>query len=230
VRLSVYIQRSSACALRSTKASVAIVGLLVAQFLLAIAAHAASLTTAARAAPVTVGPIVIAVPEGFQAAQTQKLPKLLITAWTKSVRDGSMKTLLQINVIDVGAQGKPAAPEDLAHYAEKYLRQFLGGIERRRTNYVASPVAHIKLAGLPAARATWNGAVGGRAAVGVMYSVIVHNRYAVIFHTQDLGSTPSSGMFEAMQSIESARLAVTDSAPPGPAPGAVPPATSSGIS
>jgi hypothetical protein len=208
VRLSVYIQHSSACALRLTKASVAIVGLLVAQFLLAIAAHAASLTTTARTAPVTVGPIIIAVPEGFQAAQTQKLPKSLITAWTKSVRDGSMKTLLQINVIDFGSprQGRPAATEDLARYAEKYLHQFLGGIERRRTNYVASPVAHIKLAGLPAARATWNGAVGGRAAVGVMYSVIVHNRYAVIFHTQDLGSTPSSGMFEAMQSIESATL------------------------
>jgi hypothetical protein len=39
-----------------------------------------------------------------------------------------------------------------------------------------------------------------------MYSVIVANRYAVIFHTQDLGNTPSSGMFEAMQAIESATL------------------------
>jgi hypothetical protein len=42
-----------------------------------------------------------------------------------------------------------------------------------------------------------------------MYSVIVHNRFAVIFHTQDLGSTPTSGMFEAMQSIEAATLAET---------------------
>jgi hypothetical protein len=179
----------------------------MAQFLLAVAAHAAP-ETGAGAVPVTVGPVVIVVPEGFQAAQTQKLPNTLITAWTKSVRDGSMKTLLQVNVIDFGEpRGKPVAPEDLTRYTEKYLHQFLGGVERRRTNYVASPVAHIKLAGLPAARATWNGAVGGRAAVGVMYSVIVHNRYAVIFHTQDLGSTPSSGMFEAMKSIESATIA-----------------------
>ena len=51
--------------------------------------------------------------------------------------------------------------------------------------------------------------MGGRPVVGVMYSVIVQNRYAVIFHTQDLGSTPSSGMFEAMQSIESATLAAS---------------------
>jgi hypothetical protein len=155
-----------------------------------------------------VGPVVITVPDGFAAAQTQKLKKTLITAWTKSVRNGSLKTLLQINVIDFGsAPGKPAVAEDLPIYAEKYLRQSLSGIERRRTNYVASPLAHIKLAGLPAVRATWNGAVGGRATVGVMYSVIVGNRYAVVFHTQDLGNTPSSGMFEAMQAIESAALA-----------------------
>jgi hypothetical protein len=178
--------------------------LLAAQFLLAIAA---------QAAPVTVGPVVISVPEGFEAAQTQRLKKTLITAWTKSVRSAGLKTLLQINVIDFGsAPGKPAAPRELNIYAEKYLHQFLDGIERRRTNYVSSPIAHIKLAGLPAARATWNGAVGGRAAVGVMYSVIVHNRFAVIFHTQDLGSTPTSGMFEAMKSIEAATLAEKGSA------------------
>jgi len=165
--------------------------ILVALFVLSVSAHAA---------PVTVGPVVITVPEGFAAAQTQKQKKTLITAWTKSVRNGSLKTLLQINVIDFGSPpGKPAATRDQAIYAERYLRQFLGGIERRRTNYVSSPLAHIKLAGLPAVRATWNGAVGGRPVVGVMYSVIVENKYAVIFHTQDLGSTPSSGMFEAMQ-------------------------------
>ena len=184
------------------------VAVLAAQFLLAMGAHAA---------PVTVGPVIITVPEGFEAAQTQRLKKTLITAWTKSVRSGNLKTLLQINVIDFGsAPGKPAAQQDLSIYAEKYLHQFMDGLQHRLANYVSSPVAHIKLAGLPAARATWNGAVGGRAAVGVMYSVIVHNKFAVIFHTRDLGSTPTSGMFEAMQSIEAATLA--DAAgPPGAA-------------
>jgi hypothetical protein len=183
-------------------------GTSLARQLAAVLAAQLLLTVSALAAPVTVGPVVITVPEGFAAAQTQKQKKTLVTAWTKSVRNGSLKTLLQINVIDFGsAAGKPASAQDQAIYAERYLRQFLGGIERRRTNYVSSPIAHIKLAGLPAVRATWNGAVGGRPVVGVMYSVIAENRYAVIFHTQDLGSTPSSGMFEAMQSIESATLA-----------------------
>jgi hypothetical protein len=58
-------------------------------------------------------------------------------------------------------------------------------------------------------RATWNGSVGGRPAVGVMYSVIVHNKFAVILHTQDLGSTPTSGMFEAMSAIESVAVQPT---------------------
>jgi hypothetical protein len=188
------------------------VSVLAAQSLLAVAPHPAPVDAAA---PVTIGPVVITIPEGFEAAQTQRLKKSLTTAWTKSVRSSGLKTLLQINVIDLGsAPGKPAASRDVSIYAEKYLHQFLDGIGRRRTNYVSSPIAHIKLAGLPAARATWNGAVGGRAAVGVMYSVIVHNRFAVIFHTQDLGSTPTSGMFEAMQSIEAATLAA-----PGARPG-----------
>jgi hypothetical protein len=157
-----------------------------------------------------VGPVVITVPAGFQTAQTQRLKKTLITAWTKSVRSTGMKTLLQINVLEFGPPpGGPVADADLPRYAEKYLRQFLADLQHRRGNFVASPVAHIKLAELPAVRASWNGSVGGRPVVGVMYSVIVRNRYAVIFHTQDLGSTPTSGMFEAMSSIESVAVQPT---------------------
>jgi hypothetical protein len=144
--------------------------------------------------PTTVGPIIISVPAGFQHAQTQRQKKHLVTAWTKSVHDGSMKTLLQIDVVDFGAA--PSAN------AEKYLRQFLGNIERRRSHYISSPLAHIQLAGLPAVRASWNGSIGDHAAVGVMYSVIVQNRFAVILHTQDLGNMPTSGMLEAMRAIE----------------------------
>jgi hypothetical protein len=115
-----------------------------------------------------------------------------------------MKTLLQINVVDFG---KSAAAQDTSAHAENYLRQFLTGIEQRRANYRASPVSRVALAGLPAVRATWNGSVGDRPAVGVMYSVIVGNRYAVVFHTQDLGSLPTAGMLEAMQAIEAVTLA-----------------------
>jgi hypothetical protein len=156
-----------------------------------------ALSAAAQAAaPVTVGPVVITVPAGFVAAQTQKTTKTLITAWTKSVADGSSKTLLQINVLDLG---KPAAPEE----AEKYLRRELATLARRRSDYRNSPVAHIQLAGLPAFRATWNGNIGAYPVMGVLYSVIVKERYVVRFLAQDLGTTPTDGVFEAMQAIES---------------------------
>jgi hypothetical protein len=186
---------------------------------------AAFLALPLQAAPVTVGPVVISVPEGFEAAQTQRTKNTLVAAWTRSVRASGLKTLLQINVTDLRTPaGKPPSEAEPGALAEKLLRQSLEDIERRRSNYTSSPVAHVQLAGIPAARATWNGSLGERAAVGVMYCVIVRNRYAVILHTQDLGNTPSSGMLDAMQAIESMTLAVRKGAGPsrdGP-PGADP--------
>ena len=166
------------------------------QRLVEIFAILALATGVAEAAPVTVGPVVITIPAGFVAAQTQRTPKTLITAWTKSVKDGSSKTLLQINVLDLG---KAADPAD----AEKHLRRELAAIERRRTNYRSSPLAHIQLAGVPAVRATWNGSVGGYPVIGVLYSVIIKDRYVVKIQAQDLGTTPTDGLFAAMQAIES---------------------------
>lgn len=169
-------------------------GILAAVQILAL--FALTTAVAQAAAATVVGPVVITVPQGFVAAQTQKTRKTLITAWTKSVKDGSSKTLLQINVLELA---KPAAPEE----AEKYLRHELAAIERRRLNYTSSPVAHIQLAGVPAVRATWNGNIGGYPVMGVLYSVIVKDRYVVKFLAQDLGTTPTDGLFEAMKAIES---------------------------
>ncbi len=182
--------------------------IIAAQFLLA---------ALVQAAPVKVGPVVIAIPDGFQVAQTQRVKRTLVTAWTKSVRNGSLKTLLQIDVVDVGSSAEKSilSETELTVGAERYLRQFLAGIERRRANYASSPVAHITLAGIPGVRATWNGTLGGLPVVGVMYSVIVRNRFVVVLHTQDLGSAPSEGMFEAMRAIEG--MALVDAAAHDPA-------------
>jgi len=134
--------------------------------LLAFVASSLLIAGASWAVPVPVGPIVITIPEGFEVAETQRLKKALIAAWTKSVRGGNVRTLLQINVIDFGSTpARPASEAELGLYSEKYLRQFLGGIERRRAGYTASPVAHIRLAGFPAARASDRGhRPGGRRA------------------------------------------------------------------
>jgi hypothetical protein len=147
------------------------------------------------------------VPDGFQPVQTQKLKRKLTTAWTKSVR-GSLKTLLQIEVVDLGPGADHALPtdQDLTLTSDKYLRQTLGAVAARRAGFASSPLVHIQLADLPASRASWNGALAGHSTVGVVYCVIVRNRFVVNFHTQDLGNAPTSGMFEAMKSIESIRV------------------------
>jgi len=161
------------------------------------AANAAPLAAAAASrAAVTVGPILITVPDGFQAAQTQRRKKSLITAWTHSVKSGASKTLLQIEVLETGK----------AESAERHLHLALEAIARRRSNFSVSPPAHIQLAGVPALRASWNGSIGGYAVVGVVYTVAIKDRYVVKLLTQDLGNTPTDGIFAAMQAIEAIRM------------------------
>lgn len=171
---------------------------------------AALATSAVHAETATVGPVVISVPEGFERQQTQRKDGMQVTAWTKSPLGKNGKTLLQVSVYDFGAQLDQASPKDLANGSEKYLREFLNGIERRRYNFELSPVEPVKLAGLSASRATWKGNSADVTLVGVMYCVIVRKRYVVSFHTQDLGTARTAAMREAMKSIEAIQLSSTD--------------------
>jgi hypothetical protein len=176
----------------------------------------AALISPHLAGAAALGPITMSVPDGFIAAPPMRQEKMSIWAWTKSAAGGTVKALLEVTVYDFGPKLAQASPEELASGSEQYLRQFLGGVERRRTNYALSPVKHVTLAGAPASTATWTGRTGPADLVGVMYCVIVQNRYVVAFHTQDLGSKPTPAMREAIAAIEAAQLV---SAPPSaPAP------------
>ena len=163
----------------------------------------------ALAAGTAFGPVTLSVPEGFVAAPPQRQDNMSVWAWTKSAPGGKVKALLQVSVYDFGSQLAKVSREELATGSEKYLREFLGGIERRRTNYALSTVRHVELAGAPAAVATWTGRAGPADLVGVMYCVIVRNRFVVTFHTQDLGNQPTSAMHEAIAAIESTQVAAT---------------------
>ena len=158
------------------------------------------------AAVATVGPVTLTIPTGFVGAPVQVRGGLRVAAWTKG--DATTKTLLQVTVYDPGAQSPAASSEkELAAGADKCLGDFLKGIERRRTHYSQSPIEHLTLAGLPGSRSTWKGHVGDIPAVGVMYCVIVSSRLIVSLHTQDVGTAVSPTMRDAMQAIESMRLA-----------------------
>src|SRR5262245_52680885 len=111
----------------------------------------------ACAADAALGPIKIAVPDGFVAAPPQRHENMSVWAWTKSAPGGAVQALLEVTVYDFGPKLASASPAEIASGTEQYLRQFLGGIERRRTNYLLSPISHATLAGAPAAMATWTG-------------------------------------------------------------------------
>ena len=176
----------------------------------------AALTAPQWAAAASFGPVTMAVPEGFVPAPPMRQDKMSIWAWTKSAPGGTVKALLELTVYDFGPKLAQATAEELASGSEQYLRQFLRGIEGRRANYALSQVQHVQLAGVPASRATWTGRAGPAELVGVMYCVIVKNRYVVSFHTQDLGSRPTSAMREAITAIESVQpaMATSPAAPP----------------
>jgi hypothetical protein len=176
---------------------IAVLAFLVAVFAAGQAAHAQNV-------PTTVGPVQLRIPDGFSFANSGRQDSMQVSAWTKGT--GPARTLLQVTIADMGSQlaTQPTA-EELAAGTEKYLRQFLGAVEKRRTEYSVSPVRHLRLAGQPASSATWTGNFQGVPAVGVMYCVLLDRRYIVSFHTQDAGSSPTLAMREAMKAFENAQ-------------------------
>lgn len=174
--------------------------------LFALVLLAATLISPHFARAAALGPITMPVPEGYIAAPPMRRDKVSVWAWTKSAPGGTVKALLEVTVHDFGPKFAQATAEELASSSEQYLRQFLGGIERRRSNYALSPVKHMQLAGAPASQAAWTGNLGPVELVGVMYCMIVHNRYVISFHTQDLGTKPTSAMREAIAAIEAAQI------------------------
>ena len=157
----------------------------------------------ADAESASVGPIQLVIPEGFAYATSARQGSMTVSAWTDSA--GAAKTLLQVSVVDIGSSAESIGPAELADGSASYLLQFLQGVQRRRTDYTLSPIRHLTIAGTPAAMATWTGALDGLPMVGVMYCVIVHGRYVVSFHTQDLGYAPTPSMRQAMKAIETAQ-------------------------
>jgi hypothetical protein len=158
----------------------------------------------AEVAPTSVGPIQLVIPEGFEYVTSEEKENLKTSAWTKGA--GLVRTLLQVSIFDMGSAAASATPAELAQGAEKYLHQFLEGVQDHRTDYTLSPVRHLSIAGEPAASASWTGNASGIGAVGVMYCVIIQARYIISFHTQDIGNAPTPAMREAMKSFEGAKV------------------------
>ena len=88
---------------------------------------------------------------------------------------------------------------------DKYLLDFLKGVERRRTEFKQSGIVHIPLGGISASKISWHGRLKGLEMSGVMYCVIIGSKI-ISFHTQDSGNEITPNMLEAIRSIESLTL------------------------
>ncbi len=166
----------------------------------------ASLAVAATAAAgdFTVPPVTISIPSGFEGPIRQEQSGATMVAFTKT-NGSTAKTLLQISLYDFAEQLKKMNDAERAIAAKKYLIDFVGGIERRRTNFKRTEPSPIQIGGLPAAKLQWTGLVQKLETVGVMYCFVVGTTI-ISFHTQDAGSTPTAAMGEAMQAFENAKI------------------------
>lgn len=150
-------------------------------------------------------PVTLSIPSGFEGPVRQEHQGLVVIGFAKARADSRSNTLLQVNLIDLGSRLNGLKESERGRAADKYLLDFVGGIERRRSNFQRSQPSRLTLARLPAAKLQWTGQVNGTDTIGVMYCVVVGTK-VVTFHAQDLGSQPTAAMIDAMKSIEGVRL------------------------
>ena len=147
--------------------------------------------------------LVLEVPEGFEGpVEESPDPQAKTVGYIKPYARADGGTLFQITEYDMGDALRGMPEGERGATADFYLAQFLGGVERRRTNFTATAPQRIELGGLPAARATWTGAAAGQRASGVMYCVVV-GTVVVSFHTQDIEGAPPENRAAAVRAFES---------------------------
>jgi hypothetical protein len=159
------------------------------------------------AAPFSTDGISISVPNGFEGPVIQNQGQAKVVAFTKQSTTVSVNTLLQVSIFNPGPGAIPTtlSQQELSAGAQKYLLDFVKGIERRRTEYGQGEVAKLLLAGTPAAKIAWHGRIEGLSSNGVMYCVILQGKI-FSFHTQDMGRESTANMREAIKSIEAITL------------------------
>jgi len=159
----------------------------------------------APALAAVVGPITIAVPEGFDGPASSQPDGGLTVAWVKRRPASKAGTLLQISTVDLGSALEQIKGADRYEAARHYLLEFVKGVGRRRNNFQLGDVDRVTLAGLPAARVRWTGSLEDEPAIGVMYCVLV-NHSVVSLHTQDAGSEITPAMYSALAAIDAIQV------------------------
>lgn len=156
----------------------------------------------------TLQPVTLTIPAGFDGPIRQERSGAITVAFTKS-GSGANKTLLQVTLYDVGQELKKMSDEERATAPSKYLLEFVGGVERRRTHFKRTDPSPLQIGGVAAAKLQWTGQLQAVDTIGVMYCFVAGTK-VISFHTQDLGSTPTAGMIEAIRAFEQAKVKRAD--------------------
>lgn len=143
----------------------------------------------------------LAVPSGFEGPVHENAGPAHTDAYVRHIAGQERGTLLQITTADLSTGLKGMPVDRRAYLPERYLLQFLGGVERRRSGFKASKPAPTTLGGKPAMRSEWTGSTEGHAMSGVMYSVMSGD-VLVIFHTQTFEDAPPQDIGDARRAIE----------------------------
>jgi hypothetical protein len=151
-----------------------------------------------------IGPLVLAVPDGFDTPASSDHDGGVTTAWTKRRPGTADTTLLQVSVLDGGAAFDEASADDRFEGARHYLLEFVRAVGRTEDHFELAEIEHAALAGLPAARARWTGKVADKPVVGVMYCVLVGHSI-VSLRTEDAGPSITPAMYGAIAAIEAVR-------------------------
>lgn len=172
---------------------------------LAVPALLALASVAAHAETYRGTAVTLEVPEGFAGPTTETpAPQAEVVAFVKRPSPEEYGALLQIttHVFDT----PPAAvADDGDRAAITYLREFLAGVERRRSAFSVSQPRVLEIDGQRVARANWTGERAGVAMRGTMYATVLGHRL-VVLHAQDVADPARRNVEDAMGAIERARF------------------------
>jgi hypothetical protein len=147
------------------------------------------------------GPIVIMVPDGFDGPTRSNSAGGVTMGWVKQQPGSDGGTLLQVSAIDVGTSLEGITPAQHTEATTHYLLEFIKGVREHVDDFRFGDLDQTNLAGIPAERVHWTGTVNGKATIGVMYCVLVH-QFVVSLQTQNVGSEVSPAMYTAIGAIE----------------------------
>ena len=174
----------------------------ISRYLLALTATFA-IGCAHSAQPYETSLIRLEVPAGFEGPVTEEFgPGASSVAFRRNYPSSPAGTLLQVTTYELQDALAKITDDQRSQAADFYLRQFMQGIERKRTLFQSTTPSRVVLGGFPAARAEWSGNLETEPMTGVMYCVVV-GTVIVLFHTQDKITAPPENRNSALRAIES---------------------------